>query len=792
MSENDYAVVVGIGQYPNLAADGLAALRGPVTDAAAVHDWLVDPDGGAVPAENVTLILQTTLDPQDPQPTRGTVETWLQRLESLTRTRPGRRLYLYFAGHGFAPVLEEGAVFTAEASQVFPVYVYAYDWLRWFRRAQRFGEYVLWMDCCMNWQQSIPVAELQARPRLGTGRPGPTFLGLAAQTKSALEYPMADGSVHGVFTWTLLQGLRGGAADEFGRVTGESLASFLYAVMPEYLPADARETASVDLHPFVRADHDLVFRDLGTAPTFRVRLGVPSAAAGQQLTVWTGRPLYPVVSLALQGPQWEGRLPRGLYVVEVEGAGLRQGFAVTGGSEELAVDVTTTGPAVDRRSVPGGTVELTVVADNPAAAVAVVDHRFDRILTGTGELQRHVPPGIYQVRTQFGRDITLRSDDVILVDRDTRHSSAEGATSPRLTSPAPVEGTGVADAVHQHAFETSALGAEVRPRLSVVGRFPAPASATAREAFPHPLAGLSVVQPQGRPVDLWSVSPPAAGSDAAPVAVWEGPVAPGACRLRQTLANGQVFEATVTAVPGWLTQVVVQRADVRAGGSPGTGVPAVMGDAAIFMRREGAGLSGSFDEVVEAARLAMVQGRDAFADGRGERLRTLLLRDCEDPIGTMIGCHLLLRTLESERSSADQTSFDEAVVRLRSMVGTDHPDVEALSLRCAAPELRATTPFPTPPVFALGWRLVVEASYARPDLLTLALWQRVHASTTFSGFFAYAVDDATRRAHADQLERWLSEHRPDAENLPDAARRAVLPAVALKEPARPPAPSPRR
>ena len=65
---------------------------------------------------------------------------------------------------------------------------------------------------------------------------------------------MPDGQVHGVFTWTLLQGLRGGAADERGRVTGESLRNFLFTVMPEFLPDYARATPpSVDLQP-VRPD----------------------------------------------------------------------------------------------------------------------------------------------------------------------------------------------------------------------------------------------------------------------------------------------------------------------------------------------------------------------------------------------------------------------------------------------------------------------------------------------------------------------------------------------------------
>ena len=147
--------------------------------------------------------------------------------------------------------------------------MYAHAWLRWFRKAQRFREAVLWMDCCMDFQQSIPVQEVLMRPQLGTGIPGPAFIGLAAHTKKALERTMADGKVHGVFTWTLLQGLRGGASDERGQVTGESLRTFLYTVMPEFLPEDARSAGLIDLQPFVRADQGMVFRVFPTGRSTR-------------------------------------------------------------------------------------------------------------------------------------------------------------------------------------------------------------------------------------------------------------------------------------------------------------------------------------------------------------------------------------------------------------------------------------------------------------------------------------------------------------------------------------------
>src|SRR5215217_962996 len=288
----DYAIVVGVARYPQLSDEGVASdLEGPNNDAEAIHSWLVDQqDGGRLDPDNVKVIRSAQFDPfdpQDPQPAVASIEKNLKWIEQQTSDTPGNRLYLYFSGHGFAPVLEEGALFTAEATLISPAYVYAHSWLRWFRKAQRFRETVLWMDCCMNYQQSIPVNEVVMRSKIGTGVPGPVFMALGAQTKSALEHVMPDGQVHGVFTWTLLKGLQGGAADQRGRVTGESLRAFLYTAMPDFLPEEVKNAAAVDLQPFVRADEGMFFRRLQERPKHRVHLTLPVAAAGQELKVWT-------------------------------------------------------------------------------------------------------------------------------------------------------------------------------------------------------------------------------------------------------------------------------------------------------------------------------------------------------------------------------------------------------------------------------------------------------------------------------------------------------------------------
>jgi hypothetical protein len=131
--------------------------------------------------------------------------------------------------------------------------------------------------------------------------------------------------------------------------------------------------------------------------------------------------------------------------------------------------------------------------------------------------------------------------------------------------------------------------------------------------------------------------------------------------------------------------------------------------------------------------------------------------------------------------------FDTAVRTLGHLVGPDHPDVAALSLRATDPELVPAGPFTAPPMFARGWQLMTDASYDRPDLIPAELWDRVHASIALGPFLVWAVDEQSRALHADQLAQWVKRYsaeprsrgpEPMPETARAAARQAHIPAAA--------------
>ena len=753
----DYAIVVGISEYPELQRlQAAARLEGPEADAEAIYQWLVT--AGGVPAPNVVKITRTFPAGQaPPHPAHAVVEKALIDLAQQAAnsgTAPfGRRLYLYFAGHGFAPDLEEAALFTADATTLAWRHIFAHDWLKWFRRAMYFEEYILWMDCCMRPGQSILAEQVPLQRIPGVGVPGPFFIGLAAHTRSALELAMDDGKVHGVFTWTLLKGLRGGAADSAGNVTGESLASFLFNSMSTVVPAALRGTNAVDVTPYVQTKPGLVFARLQQPVGFRVSLDAPGVAAGTAIDIWGGAPAARVQSAVLNSA-WSGSLPRGLYVAEVPGAGLRQAFEVTGARDVERVTLTDHGPAITPAAMAGSYPLTVVAAGNPAATISVISSALERVKTGTGSVSDTLPAGVYKIRVEVGRSVNALTEEIVCLDQPINRTVG----SPAVASPAPIPGTAQTHEFHMDPFTDAAAGkgpvADIKSGVYVMARYWTPPSAGQPLVFPDPFEGIELIETSTQQaIDLKSrvVKRDSLGQD--PVSYAAGVASPGEYVLRQILTGGRVLDMSLMVCPGWLTQVVIQR-DTPLSSDPRSalGEP---GQVAVFMRRKN-DTSTQFDAVLETARTALAQNRNMFAVERGGyELEALLTAKFENPIAGIIGAHLLLIAQDHEFSSDRAAIFDQVVENLRALVRIPHPDVEALSLRASEP-LRTREGFRTPPLFHRSWRLMVDATAANPGLIDAELWGRVHASTGLGGYFAWAADQGSRRAHRRQLAEWLT------------------------------------
>lgn len=333
MAADDYALVVGIANYP-----GLQSLEGPLNDARAFYDWVISPDGGAVPEENAFLILSDEASGEEGLDEAENARPVFDDLDRILRQNIiikavkqdyylGRRLYLYFSGHGYAQKIDEVSLIMANSNNIagiigYPGSIAASN----LRSTGIFDEIVLLMDCCRdNYPTPIPrLPGWQLRPD-ASGAKVKYFYAYATQWfKKARETGTEEGEYHGLFTRALLKGLRQGMADDNQTLTGRRLKQ----IVKEYLLNDPENKHRQE--PEIRLDEelDIVFREGFVEPDFEIRINLPPSATGEIVISDGGETEFARKS-ADENPVIV-RLKQGLYEARLEYSGLETYFKVKG------------------------------------------------------------------------------------------------------------------------------------------------------------------------------------------------------------------------------------------------------------------------------------------------------------------------------------------------------------------------------------------------------------------------------------------------------------------------------
>lgn len=324
MSADDHAVVVGIANYPLLDP-----LNGPENDARDFAAWLQEPTGGAMPAENIDCILSSDPIPPGaaamPEPTTVKLDGAFERIIDRSKEhggRGGRRLYVYLAGHGFAPTIHDVVLLMANATKGRTGHHLAGRmYADWFRKAAYFDELVLFMDCCREHYPRIPV-----RPppweELTSRQLSNYFYGYANQwsgpSREGAYGP--EGEVRGLFTLALLAGLRSANRDSEGRLTGSTLQGFVFSYMQQLAPAVIGTNAQEPEFDYPR-NNEIVFATTGAPTTWTVHVELSPANRGKQVELIGGE--LQVIPPAATGPAgWEWKSLRdGLYRIHLDGSG---------------------------------------------------------------------------------------------------------------------------------------------------------------------------------------------------------------------------------------------------------------------------------------------------------------------------------------------------------------------------------------------------------------------------------------------------------------------------------------
>jgi len=399
---------------------------------------------------------------------------------------------------------------------------------------------------------------------------------------------------------------------------------------------------------------------------------------------------------------------------------------------------------------PEPTFRLSVRAGHPATEIVVLDHQLTLVARGVGSLVVDEPAGVYKVKARLARAereiiIALEGDRDVVVD--LRPSSSP---VPISQTDAPVLHWAVARDQSRQTHAQLGEGAS----LFFMWR---EASAGPGDA-PWPMEGAALCDVEGRALMALDSSKFPRG-EASDVTRWSAAtvgVRPGAFILRQRNPCGDDVEQAVIAVDGWQTQLFRVREYGRPGeGSSGGSHAQTRDTVSLLMGR------GGFDPESDEVRLADIM-RVALTDDRSvvsSELRDAFVHKLQNPLLGIMAAHVLDGTFERRQTeqgsvpapSLDRESFDQIITMLRTLVGDDHPDVEALSLSCSDSRLRTTRSLRTPPMFRRSWSLYVRASNDAPELVPVSVWQRIALLTAVRPYLCW------RRPPVAPKSRWVPD-----------------------------------
>jgi Caspase domain len=282
----DRAIVVGISRYPQFGVPPPNNLNGPVRDAEDMAKWLSTSAGAHVTLVTSVLGKPGKVAERDMHPTRSEVDAPFEgfigeslRLASQNRSsRLSRRLYVYMAGHGFAPEPRALALIMANAigDQSVPN-VEATAWVDWFADQLHFDELVLWMDCCAtrayDFASGKPMVKKAAARQDGRAK---VFMAFAAKPSAeTYEGPVGPKrEVRGIFTAHLLRGLKVAGGNAQGIVTTSSLVSFL--TNHQGLTGDAPTQGSTTPTGYSFPATDEMVLGRIPLPKYKIRVPVPN------------------------------------------------------------------------------------------------------------------------------------------------------------------------------------------------------------------------------------------------------------------------------------------------------------------------------------------------------------------------------------------------------------------------------------------------------------------------------------------------------------------------------------
>jgi hypothetical protein len=217
---NAYALIIGVGAYPAFSAS--EQLRYARRDADAFRAFLRSPQGGEFTEERVRFLV-------DERATRAGIYREVRWLEQ--RVRPPDRVYVYFTGHGL--VHDDGSAYLmphdADPDDPSALGIRADMFVNEIRRRIDANRLIFFIDACYSAAAINSDGIARGRPNIvpalrevWSRENRETDVALGFFSASANQRSWEDNELqHGVFTYFLLEGLRGAADGKLDRVHDE-------------------------------------------------------------------------------------------------------------------------------------------------------------------------------------------------------------------------------------------------------------------------------------------------------------------------------------------------------------------------------------------------------------------------------------------------------------------------------------------------------------------------------------------------------------------------------------------
>jgi Flp pilus assembly protein TadD len=237
--EKRYALIIGIDRYQDKQ---IGALTGAANDARVLSDTLVRYAG--FPADQVVLL--SSDQPEERQPTRVNI---LQRLSNLAGLVPkDGLLFLSFSGHGIARAGQAFLLPSDARISEDPMFLEdtacSVTRIRDRIQAAEIKQVILLLDACRN----SPMGRSdEANPLTDAFKNAFNFyLSNKGITAFAVLYATAVGERAyeysekrlGYFTWAVVEGIKGNAANEKGQVTLSALIRYVQEAVPRRVALD--------------------------------------------------------------------------------------------------------------------------------------------------------------------------------------------------------------------------------------------------------------------------------------------------------------------------------------------------------------------------------------------------------------------------------------------------------------------------------------------------------------------------------------------------------------------------